>query len=119
MTGEARKVFVALLECRHFEHLLKENSGVDVKWLVEDFAKFSALLEANRVRKINHDQYKDTARYFPLAEEGESRECLGSWINSSACGTRDQAKASQASDYVLISMREMATHDWRACEPGM
>jgi|LakMenEpi03Aug12_release.lakeMendotaPanAssembly.Ray.scaffolds.fasta_scaffold3876500_2 hypothetical protein len=58
MTGEARKVFVALLECRHFEHLLKENCGVDVKWFVEDFAKFSALLKANRVRKINHDQYK-------------------------------------------------------------
>jgi hypothetical protein len=89
------KVFVALLECRHFEHLLKENSGVDVKWLVEDFANFSALLEANRVRKINHDQYKDTARYFPLAEEGESRECLGSWINSSAVLEAKKRRAKQ------------------------
>ena len=75
MTGEARKVFVALLECRHFEHLLKENCGVDVKWFVEDSAKFSAVLEANRVGKINHDQNKKLPDTFPLQRlRGRTRD---------------------------------------------
>jgi hypothetical protein len=34
------------------------------------------------------------------------------------CSTRGQEKASQASDYVLISMREMATQDWYRLTPS-
>ena len=78
-----------------------------------------------------------------LLRDGESREFLGLWINSSAvheaknhlshgnehvitCLARldddDEdiiIKTSQTSDHVFISMWEVATHDWSSCESGV
>ena len=51
-----------------------------------------------------------------LLREGESRECLGSWINSSAV---NEAKKRRAKQVMLIPMRKMAAQDWRAEEPRM
>ena len=47
-----------------------------------------------------------------LLREGESRECLGSWINSSA--VNEAKKTSQTGHHMLIPMREMAAQDRRA-----
>ena len=51
-----------------------------------------------------------------LLREGESRECPGSWINSSAV---HEAKKRRAKQVMLIPMRKMAAQDWRAEEPRM
>jgi hypothetical protein len=45
-----------------------------------------------------------------LLREGESKECLGSWIHLNAV----HEKASQAGNHMLIPMREMAAQDRRA-----
>jgi hypothetical protein len=50
-----------------------------------------------------------------LLREDESRE----FVDQLKCGTRGKEKTSQASDYVLISMRKVATHDWSSCVPRM
>jgi hypothetical protein len=49
-----------------------------------------------------------------LLREGEIRECPGSWINSNA--VNEAKKRRQASNPMLISMRELAVQDWRAYE---
>ena len=51
-----------------------------------------------------------------LLRENESRQFLGSWINSSAV---HEEKTSQASDHVFISMWEVAKHSWSSCESGV
>ncbi len=53
-----------------------------------------------------------------LLREGESRECLGSWINSSAVNEAKKRRAKQG-HHMLIPMRKMVAHDWRAEEPRM
>ena len=50
-----------------------------------------------------------------LLREGESKECLGSWIHLNAV----HEKASQAGNHMLIPMRERAAQDRRAYEPRM
>ena len=52
-----------------------------------------------------------------LLRDGESREFLGSWINS--ISTRGQEKTSQASNHVFISIWEVTAHDWSSCESGV
>ncbi len=51
-----------------------------------------------------------------LLREGESRECLGSWINSSAV---HEAKKRRVKHHMLIPIREMAAQDWCEEEPRM
>ena len=50
-----------------------------------------------------------------LLQEGE----MPRFLDQLECGERSQEKASQASNHMLISMREMAVQDRRAYEPRM
>ena len=61
-----------------------------------------------------------------LLREGESRECLGSCMNSSAVQEAKKKRAKQVTElstnkqhFFFISMWEVATHDWSSRESGM
>ena len=40
-------------------------------------------------------------------------------VDQLKCNTRGKEKTSQTSNYVLVSMRKVAAHDWGSCEPRM
>jgi len=52
--------------------------------------------------------------------EGRRKQRMPRFVDQLKCGTRGKEKTSQTSDYVLVSMRKVATHDWSSCEqsPG-
>ena len=61
-----------------------------------------------------------------LLRDGESREFLGSWINSSAVHEAKKRRAKQVikstnkqHSLSFISMWEVATHAWSSCESGV
>jgi hypothetical protein len=54
-----------------------------------------------------------------LLREGESREFLGSWLHSSAVHEAKKRRTKQVISVVLVSMWEVATHDWCSYESGM
>jgi hypothetical protein len=53
-----------------------------------------------------------------LLREGESREFLGLWITSKAIHEAKRRRATPGY-YILIPMWEVATHNWRTCEPRL
>jgi hypothetical protein len=54
-----------------------------------------------------------------LLKDGESREFLGSWINSSAVHEAKKRRAKQVITCSFPVMREVAAHDWSSYESGV